>query len=177
MTADAIEYWLNLLAGDADYTPELETLEEIATALWKFSGRETLADTSVNAWRVSELDLDAIQRWTRQYAAMPRLVEAAGNADQCEWDTVHADWQAVAHLIWTAGSLTDDDTWEEQFLVWLRMVAVLGPWVSLVDLSMRWHGRDMVWENLRLSVLAFTKRLEAEPDLQRQMRAQWREIR
>ena len=172
-SADVLEYWLNLLTGDTDYTPDSETLEEIATGLGRFSGRDALVGMPVSTWRSSALDLDAVQQWTGQHAAIPRLEEAARNATEREWDAVHADWQALAHLIWTVGSFTDDDTWEQQFRVWLRMVAVLGPWVSVVDLSMRRQGQGKTWDDIRGGISEFTEQLEVDPDMQRQVRVNW----
>jgi hypothetical protein len=176
MTAEAAEYWLNLLAGDADYAPESETLEEIAADLWRLSGRDALVGISVDAWRLSELDLDAAQQWTRQYAAIPRLVEAAGDATEDEWAAVHADWQALAAVAWATGEYAEDDAWDEFAWLWRRVVAVAGPWLTLVDLSMRQHGRATLWNTLRKKLWEFTERLKADPELQHQSRLLWQQF-
>jgi hypothetical protein len=175
-SADVLEYWLNVLAGDTDYAPDWEALEEIATALWRFSGRDALAGMSVDSWRLDELDLDVVQRWARQYAAMPRLEEVVLNAAESEWTAVHADWQALAQAVRTFGTFAEEeDRWDHLHFFWFRAIAVAGPWLNLVDLSMRRQGQGKMWDDIRHGVSVFIERLEAEPDLQQQVRELWSE--
>lgn len=172
-SVDVLEYWLTLLAGDTDYSPDLEAWSQIAAAVAAFGGSGTryAAEAGEHLWTPAGLRL--LRRWTRRYASLPRLEEAARKATDAEWAAVHLDWQALAHLVEVIGGYAEDDLWEEFFSFWLRVVAIAGPWMSLVDLSMRWRGQGQVWDNIRHELASMRERLEQEPSLREQLNEQW----
>lgn len=171
--ADALEFWLNLLVGDAAYAPNRESLDRIATMLRHVTGQDMAESAGLMTARLSAAELRLLRRWVRRHAALPRLEAAARRAGESEWAAVHADWKALAHLIRTVGVIAEGEQWEELYPVWLRIVAVVGPWLSLVDLSMRQDGSGTVWDGFRHGVTDFADRLETDPDLQRQVRENW----
>lgn len=174
-SADVLEYWLNLVAGDAEYSPDPEAWAQIAAAIATFggSGAQDATGTGKHLWTPSTLWL--IRRWTRRYVSIPRLEEAARNATDADWSAVQADWQALARLVDAIRGYARDDVWEESFSFWLRVVAIAGPWVTLVNLSMRWHGQGQVWDNIRKDLWCFKERFDTDLDLQHQMRLLWQE--
>jgi len=173
LSAEAVEYWLNLLAGDASYAPDREALVQIATALTRMSGRDASGDLKNGGSVLSPAQLRVIQRWMRRSAALPRLVEAARHASEHEWEAVHGDWRALAGVIQVVGEVSEDDEWDDYWRVWLRMVAIAGPWVSLADLSMRRWGQGTVWDDFRHTLVAFRDRLKIDVEWQQQVRAGW----
>lgn len=123
--------------------------------------------------RLSAAELRLLRRWVRRHAAMPRLKEVACRAGESEWAEVHADWQALAGLIRTIGVIADGEEWEEFQAVSWRVVVVGGPWLSLVNLSMRRDGAGKTWDNIRAGLTEFTVRLETGPVAREQMRQSW----
>jgi hypothetical protein len=92
---------------------------------------------------------------------------------ETEWAAVHADWQALARTAEAVGRFAEEDDWEEFAAFWRRMVAVAGPWLTLVNLSMRRHGPGRVWDQIRERFGEFTQRLECNPEWQEQVRSNW----
>lgn len=171
LPAEAAEFWFNLLAGDAEYAPDETTLAAIAAMVWGMTGGYAPA----GAWRLSGQGLHQLQRWVRQHVAMPRLEEAARNASEGEWEAVHADWQALARLERALQRIAAGEEWERFHELWRRVVAVLGPWLTLVDLSIRRHEPAPHIDRALQDVVDFASRLGVDPDLQRQVRENWPE--
>lgn len=167
---DVLEYWLTLLAGDTEYSPDWEAWEQVAAAVAAFGGSGTHDATEAGEQLWTPAGLQLIRRWTRRYTSLPRLEEAALKATDAEWAAVHLDWQALARLVEVIGGYAEDDAWEEYFAFWLRVVAVAGPWVTLVDLSMRWRGQGQLWDTLRNELVSMQDRLEQDPAIIGQIR-------
>ena len=172
-SADVLEYWLNLLVGDADYAPDWQGWGQVAAELTRFMGWDAADTRQEETWITSPAGLRLIRRWTRRYASLPRLEEAALDATESQWDAVHADWQALRQLTRTLEALSDEDTWQDYHDLWLRVVAVAGPWLSLVDLSMRQRGKERVWDDLRSGLVTFVDRLDSDPEIQQQIWEDW----
>lgn len=171
--ADVLEYWLNLLVGDADYAPDWEGWGQVAAQLSRFMGWDATDAKQEETWITSPAGLRLIRRWTRWYAALPRLEEAARDATEAEWAEVHADWQALGQLVRTVSALAEEEIPEAYRELGLRVVAIAGPWLSLVDLSMRWRGQGHVCDTLHSELVSMQERLEQEPAMQEQVRQLW----
>jgi hypothetical protein len=171
---DALEYWFNLLSGNPAYAPDMDAWLQIALAVSNVGIPEEERSADKRDWTWSPARLRLIQRWVRRYAALPRLEKAAHHAGQAEWEAVHSDWQALARLIRTATACVEEipETYRQ---IGLRAVAIAGPWISLVDLSMRWRGQGQVWDSIRSELVSMRERVERDPDMQEQMRQLWRD--
>lgn len=169
----ALEYWLNLLVGDTAYAPDRESLNVLAATLRHLTGQDLVGSPEVGTWQLSAAELRLLRRWVRRHAALPRLEEAARGASESEWAAVHADWQALAHLIRTISVIAGEDQWKAYRSFWLRVVGIAGPWVSVVNLSMRQDGSGRVWDGFRHGVSSFADRLETDPVAREHLRQSW----
>lgn len=178
LTAEAVEYWLNLLAGRTAYAPNHAALVGIAEALARSIGAPAdPSGTTKSRWSIKPSDLRLLRRWASRYASLPLLREAILNAADEEMQSVHDDWCAIAQLGRTVDHVVDDDAWEDIHLVWMRMVVAFGPWLSLFDLSLRRRGLGLELDRMRRQMGELMAYLESEPSVLATLRHSWDEER
>lgn len=179
LTAEAVEYWLNLLvAGRSDYAPNHAALVIIAEALFRAIGAPAdPSGTTKSGWSIKSSDLRLLQRWASRYASLPLLRDAILEAADREMQCVHDDWRSIAQLERTFEQVVDNDSWENFHVVWMRMVAAFCPWLSLIDLSLRRRGLGSELDRIRWQMGEFVARFESEPALRATLRRSWDEER
>lgn len=177
-TAEALEYWLNMLAGRTAYAPNNAALVGIVESLANaFGGPVDSSGTTESKWSIQPSDLRRARRWASQNASLPLLRDANIKATDEDMQRVHDDWRAIAQLERTLSRVDDDDAWADIHFGWMRIVAVLGPWLSLVDLSLRRRGLGPDLESTSRQIGELVTRLEYEPTLRSAFRDAWDEVR
>lgn len=166
LSSDLFEFMLGLMAGGSETPADLISLRDLAIDLDRF--RE-LSPSGADVW--GDLDtrwpaiLRLVRRWTYRYASIPRLEDAAVNATDAEWQSVHDDWRLIQQLIASIRDAVREEPWEllDEFLY--RGTAVLGPWLSLVTLSLRRNGQGESYDAVKDELISFLRAIQRDPAL------------
>ncbi|MGH2559953.1 MAG: hypothetical protein ACRDJH_12875 [Thermomicrobiales bacterium] len=170
LSAEAVEYWLNLLAGSTDYSPNQTALIGIAESLWHSVNGGRPQTGRDNLWRAEPRDLRRLRRWFSQHASLPLARDAAVKVSDDGLQSVQDDWRSIARLVRAFGQADHHDAWWEFHRFWIRLVSVFGPELTLLDLSLRRHGRSPLLESLREQVDNMAVRVESDPDIRSKLR-------
>lgn len=163
LSPEAVEYGLNLLAGGTAYVPDREALAGIARSAGALTGNGQRRGAPKGR-RLSAAELRHIRRWTKRHASLPLLHDAEANATEQEFAQVHADWRALAQLKRAIGDVVDNEAWEEFNLFALRVIVATGPWLTLLDLSMRRSGLAVTLDRFQATLADYAHDVETNPE-------------